>query len=166
MPKIDEEEIRELFQQGYGYRSRDRKKWILDADGLLVLAGRHGLKGVKTELLHYGKDAEDKTWRAVVRATVEFDYGEIYQGICELTDRDVQHPKYFLRTCETFAIRRALRHAFKIPTSFSTSIESEGESVSVYEQRKKVTRKEIEEIERDEERKIAEAEETVEEVEW
>jgi len=158
LPKVGEEEVWKLFEQGFGYLTKDGKKRILDADALLVLAGKHGLRGVKTELLHYG--IEEKTVRAVVRATVEFD-GECYQALCELTDRDVQHPKYFLRACETRAVARALRFAFALPLAF----EVEKESVKAVS-KKEVSGKDIEEAEREEESLATEAEETLEDLEY
>ncbi|MHC1624895.1 MAG: hypothetical protein ACXQS2_02745 [Methermicoccaceae archaeon] len=161
MPRVTEEEVRELFSQGFGYLTKDKKKRILDADGLLVLAGKKGLIGVKTELLHYSYD--EKTARAVVKATVSFDDGSQYEAMCELTDRDVQHPKYFLRACETRAVARALRFAFAMPMAF------EVEKGELKPAPKPKTKREIEDVEKEEERLIAEAEEAIEEgedIEW
>lgn len=157
-PRVSEEEIRELFAQGFGYLTKDGKKRVLDADGLLVLAGKHGLKGIKTELLDYR--VEEKSRRCIVKATVEFDGGESYQGICEIVDRDLQHPKYFVRACETRAVARALRFAFAIPLSFRVE-------ESKVKPEPKPREEDIKKAEEEEERAIAEAEEIVEEeLEW
>ena len=153
MPQVSFDEIKDLIKQGFGYLTRDGKKWVIDADGLLVLAGKHGLKSIRTELLHY--EVGEKTTRAIVKATAIFEGGEMYQGMCELTDRDVQHPKFFLRACETRAVARALRFAFAMPLSFRV------EDMKPT----KPDRRVVEEVEREEEKKIVEAEEVVE-VEW